>query len=78
MLTSIISEISNWLGNVPMQPNGLRYLRVGGRGQNFQSRIPLGCREMSEKATDWASELPASIAQPKRIGAWHPTRQVLA
>jgi hypothetical protein len=27
---------------------------------------------------DWASEPPASVAQPERIGAWHPQRPVHA
>jgi len=34
--------------------------------------------KMLENAADRASEPPASIAQPKRIGACHPTRQVHA
>jgi hypothetical protein len=29
-----------------------------------------------ENAADRASELQANIAQPKRIGTWHSTRQV--
>ena len=28
----------------------------------------------AKRAADPASELPASITQPKRIGAWHPQR----
>ena len=31
---------------------------------------------MLENGADWANEPPASIAQNKRIGACHPTRQV--
>ena len=27
-----------------LPPNGLRYLRVGGRGQNSENRILFGCR----------------------------------
>ena len=31
-------------------PNGLRYLRVGGRGQNSESRILFGCRKSPKMA----------------------------
>jgi hypothetical protein len=38
----------------------------------------LEARKMLENAADRASEPPANIAQSKRIGACHPTRQVHA
>ena len=33
-------------------------------------------RKMLENRADRASELQASIAQPKRVSAWHPQRPV--
>jgi len=33
-------------------------------------------QKMPVKRADRASEIPASIAQSKRVGAWHPASQV--
>jgi hypothetical protein len=45
---------------------------------NAWEQEKLEARKMLENAADRASEPPASIAQSKRIGACHPTRQVHA
>jgi len=55
--------------------------RWGGRGfclgagkTRSQCLDKLDNQKMLENAADRASELQASIAQPKRVSAWHPQR----
>ena len=42
-------------------PNGLRYLRVGGRGQNFGSRILFGCRKSPKMAQNPTRQVHALL-----------------
>ncbi len=45
-------------------PNGLRYLRVGGRGQNFESKILFGrgkCSKMAQNPTRQVHALLAGV-----------------
>jgi len=46
----------------------LRYLRVGGRRQNFESRILFGCRKMLENA---AESHPSSARFVGQLFAYH-------
>jgi hypothetical protein len=42
--------------------NGLRYLRVGGRGQNFESKIMFGCRKSPKMAQN-----PTRQVHPRKM-----------